>query len=106
MARSVWLSPSKSPMNGIEAAGPHGVGWPLGPNQGGGGVTVRLCEPLAVALAESVRVAAELLSATIVVPTGMPVPVTLSPTASPVVVLRPVTDADPFARTPVKLTCV
>ena len=37
----------------------------------------------------------------IVAPTGMPVPVTPSPTVSPVVVARPVTTADPTVSVPV-----
>ena len=57
----------------------------------------------AVAVAESVMVLVELLIDRIVVPDGMPVPVMLWPTASPVVLLIPVTDADPLVSVPVKL---
>ena len=38
----------------------------------------------------------------IVAPTGMPVPVTPSPTVSPLVLARPVTTADPTVSVPVK----
>jgi len=64
---------------------------------------IRLWEPLAVAFAESVTVAVELSIVWIVVPDGMPVPVTVCPTTSPVVLLMPVTDADPFISVPVKV---
>ncbi len=67
-------------------------------------VAVRLWEPLTVAFAESVIVAVELLMAWIVVPDGTPVPVTTSPTISPVVLLTPVTDSDPLVSVPTKAT--
>ena len=69
-----------------------------------GTVAVRLWEPLPVALAESVMVAVELLTDRIVVPDGMPVPVTTCPATSPIVLLMPVTDADPLVSVPVKMT--
>jgi len=63
---------------------------------------VRLWEPVTVAFAESVM-AVELLTVRIVVPDGTPVPVTDAPATSPVVLLMPVTDADPFVSVPVKV---
>ena len=48
-------------------------------------------------------VPAKLLILRIVVPAGIPVPVTVSPTVSPVVLLTPVTDAAPLVSVPVKL---
>ena len=63
---------------------------------------VRLWEPLAVASAESVM-AVELLTDRIIVPDGMPVPLMFCPATSPVVLLMPVTDADPLVSVPVKL---
>ena len=56
---------------------------------------VRVAEVLSVAFAESVTVAVKLLMAWIVVPDGIPGPVTVSPTTSPVVLLMPVTEVDP-----------
>ncbi len=60
---------------------------------------VRLVEPEAVAVAESVMAVA--VTAWIVVPAGMPVPVTVCPTISHVVLLMPTT-ADPLANAPVR----
>ena len=65
-------------------------------------VAVRLWEPLTVAFAESVAVEVALSMVWIVVPDGMPLPVTVSPTKSPVVLLGFVIDADPFVSVPVK----
>ena len=42
------------------------------------------------------------LTARMVVPAGMPVPVMLWPATRPLRVLMPVTEADPLVRTPVK----
>ena len=58
---------------------------------------------MAVAFAESVM-AVELLTVRMVVPDGMSVPVILWPATSPVVLLIPVTDADPLVSVPVKTT--
>ena len=66
-----------------------------------GTVATRPCDPPAVAAAESV-IEVELLMAWIVAPAGMPVPVTLSPTASPPMVPMPVTTDDPAVSTPAK----
>ena len=63
---------------------------------------MRLCDPATVASAESVMVPAVVLMLLIVAPTGMPVPVTPSPTVSPVVLARSVTTADPTVSVPVK----
>src|SRR5271157_4516534 len=68
----------------------------------GGTLAVRLWEPLTVAFAESVMVCVELDTLEIVVPAGMPVPVMLSPAASPDMLLIPVTYADPLDSVPVK----
>ena len=46
----------------------------------------------------------EVLTALIVVPDGTPVPVTLTPTTSPLRLLRFVTTGDPLVRVPVKVT--
>ena len=62
----------------------------------------RACEPAAVAFAESVTAPVVVLMLLIVVPAGMPVPLTPSPTVSPVVEVRPVTTADPTVSVPVK----
>ena len=64
-------------------------------------MAIRVCNPPAVAAAESM-IELELLMASIVVPAGMPVPTTLSPTASPPVMPMPVTTVDPAVSTPVK----
>ena len=58
----------------------------------------RVCEPLAVALAESVMVLAEVLTDRIVVPDGMPVPVMLSPAARPRSILTDARDGRRSAR--------
>ena len=63
----------------------------------------RFSEPVVVALAESVTVEVRLLTDRIVVPDGMPVPVTTSPGARPAVLLTPVTLADPLVSVPVKV---
>jgi hypothetical protein len=68
-----------------------------------GTVAVRLSELLTVAFSESMIVPVELLTDRIVVPDGMPVPVTACPAASPVVLLRPVTVGNPLVSVPVKL---
>jgi len=68
-----------------------------------GAGAARLWEPLTVAFAESVMVAVKLLIVWIVVPDGMPVPVTVSPTTSPVVLLMPVTEFDPLVSVPMKV---
>ena len=60
-------------------------------------LALRLWEPLTVAFAESVMVV-KLLTVRIVVPDGMPVPVTICPAISLAVLLMPVTDADPVVR--------
>jgi hypothetical protein len=44
------------------------------------------------------------LTVWIVVPEGMPVPVTIWPATRCLVLVIPVTDADPFVSVPVKLT--
>ena len=67
-----------------------------------GFAAVKLWEPLAVALAESVIVLVELETARIVVPAGMQVPVTVSPATRPAMLLMPVTEADPLVSVPVK----
>ena len=67
-----------------------------------GFAAVKLWEPLAVALAESVIVLVELETVRIVVPAGMPVPTIVSPASRPVRLLMPVTEADPLVSVPVK----
>ena len=62
-----------------------------------------LPEPPIVAEFESVMVPVELSTPVIVVPYGMPGPVMVSPATSPVVLLTPVIEFDPFS-VPVKLT--
>ena len=65
-------------------------------------VVVRFWAPLAVALADNV-IEVEPLTASIVVPDGIPVPVMFSPTNSPVVPIRPVTSDELVASVPVIL---
>ena len=68
-----------------------------------GSVAVRLSVPLAVASADSVIVEVELSTVKIVTPYGMPEPAISSPANSPVVLVRPVTCAEPAVNVPVKL---
>ena len=65
-------------------------------------VLVRLCVPLTVAFADRVM-EVEPLTASIVAPDGMPVPLIFSPAKSPVVPVSPVTSDEPVASVPVKL---
>ncbi len=66
-----------------------------------GVLALKISEPLTVAFADSVIVALGPLTARIVVPDGIPVPVTICPAMICEVLLISVTDAEPLLSVPV-----